>query len=56
MSLFSRFSKRPIMRTTLVVACALALAGCAAQRHNSEGMKLIADGKREEGLRELREA
>ncbi len=45
-----------IVRPALVLVCAIALAGCAAQRHHTEGMKLIADGKREDGLRELREA
>lgn len=40
-----------------VAAAALALlAGCAAQRYNTEGMKLVASGQREQGLALLAQA
>jgi general secretion pathway protein D len=41
----------------LVAAAVLALlAGCAAQRYNTEGMKLVASGQREQGLALLAQA
>ncbi len=38
------------------IAAALWLAGCAAQQHNGDGMKLLRDGKTAEGLAALRKA
>jgi general secretion pathway protein D len=40
----------------LMLVCALALAGCAAQRLEREGLDLIAEGKIEEGLVALENA
>jgi general secretion pathway protein D len=38
------------------LAAALWLAGCAAQQHNGDGMKLLHEGKVAEGLQNLRKA
>ena len=38
------------------LAAALWLAGCAAQQHNGDGMKLLHEGKVAEGLQSLRKA
>ncbi|WP_374369202.1 secretin N-terminal domain-containing protein [Piscinibacter sp.] len=38
------------------IAAALWLAGCAAQQHNGDGMKLLRDGRTVEGLASLKKA
>jgi len=43
-------------RRLAVLAAALLLAGCAAQQHNGDGMKLLHEGKTAEGLASLRKA
>lgn len=44
------------LRTGAAIVALALLAGCAAQRYNTEGMKLIAAGQREQGLALLAQA
>jgi general secretion pathway protein D len=44
------------VRSISCAALALALAGCAGERYHREGMSLLAEGKAEEGLRQLEQA
>lgn len=44
------------VRLALAAAALALLAGCAAQRYNTEGMKLVAAGQREQGLALLAQA
>ena len=47
---------RPAAWPGAALAAALWLAGCAAQQHNGDGMKLLHEGKTAEGLANLRKA
>jgi general secretion pathway protein D len=47
---------RKVVRAIAVATCALVLAACAAERHHKDGLRLIAEGKREEGIKEISEA
>ncbi|MGD9835386.1 MAG: secretin N-terminal domain-containing protein, partial [Piscinibacter sp.] len=46
----------PVPWRLAALAAALWLAGCAAQQHNGDGMKLLHEGKVAEGLSNLRKA
>jgi general secretion pathway protein D len=47
---------RVIKLTALATLIGIVLSGCAGMQHHSDGMKLVADGKQEEGLTLLQKA